>query len=146
MSIRRRQQAAMWTLAVLASLVLTAAGMAMTFSLIHTPESFAREGPGHALIFAGTVLSAAAAAWTRQSDLGWPVTLAVAGPALLVGWPDLVMPDSLMPHLGSLVALPAALAGLTFGLAAGRPPKGTQVQNLTLGRGAWDPSRSASQH
>ncbi|MFE4228605.1 hypothetical protein ACFRJ8_12040 [Arthrobacter sp. NPDC056886] len=35
----------------------------MTFSLIHTPESFAREGPGHPLIFAGAVVSAAAAAW-----------------------------------------------------------------------------------
>jgi hypothetical protein len=101
----------MWMLAVLASLVLTAAGVAMTFSLIHTTESFAREGPGHALIFAGAVLSAAAAVWARLSDLGWPVTLAVAGPALLVGWSDLVMPDSLIPHLCSFVALPAAFGG-----------------------------------
>ena len=61
MSIRhRRQQAFMWTLA---SLVLTAAGLAMTFSLIHTPGSYAREGAGHALIFAGAVVSAAAAVW-----------------------------------------------------------------------------------
>ena len=124
MSIRRRQQAAMWTLAVLASLVLTAAGLTMTFSLVHTPASFAREGPGHALIFAGTVVSAAAAVWARLSDLGWPVTLAVAGPALLVGWPDLVMPDSLIPHLGGLLALPAAFAGLIIGLMAGRRPSG----------------------
>lgn len=119
MSIRRRQQAAMWALAVVASLVLAAAGLAMTFSLIHTPASFAREGPGHALIFAGAVASAAAAVWARLSDLGWPVALAVAGPALLVGWPDLVMPDSLIPHLGGLLALPAALAGLIIGLVAG---------------------------
>jgi hypothetical protein len=83
MSIRRRRQAALWTLVILASLILTAAGLAMTFALIRTPESFAREGPGHALIFAGAVASAAAAVWARRSDLGWPVVLAVAGPALL---------------------------------------------------------------
>lgn len=62
MSIRRRQQAAMRTMAVLASLALTGAGLTMTFSLVHTPASFAREGPGRALIFDGTVVSAAAAA------------------------------------------------------------------------------------
>ena len=45
MSIRRRrQQTVMWTLAALAALAalaITAAGLAMTFPLIHTPGSFA---------------------------------------------------------------------------------------------------------
>lgn len=109
----------MWTLAALA---ITAAGLAMTFPLIHTPGSFAREGPGHALIFTGTVVSASAAAWARLSDLGWLVTLAVAGPALLVGWPDLIMPDSLVPHFGGILAMPTAFAGLIIGLVAGRSP------------------------
>jgi hypothetical protein len=121
MSIRRRrQQAALWALAILASLILTATGLALTFSLIRTPETLAREGPGHALILAGTATSAAGAIWARLSDLGWPVTLAVAGPALVVGWPDLVMPDSLIPHLGALLAVPAAFAGLIIGLVGGR--------------------------
>lgn len=100
----------------------------MTFSLIHTPESFAREGPGHALIFAGAVVSAAAAVGARLSDPGRPVTLAVAGPALLVGWPDLVMPDRLIPQLGALLALPAAFAGLIIGLVAGRRPGGLKYK------------------
>lgn len=130
MSIRRRRQAALWTLAILASLILTAAGLAMTFSLIRTPESFAREGPGHTMILAGAAASAAAAIWARLRDLGWPVILAVAAPALLIGWPDLAMPDSLIPHLGAILALPAAFAGLIIGLAAGKRPQGARTSHV----------------
>lgn len=130
MNTRRRRQATLWTLAILASLLLTAAGLAMTFSLIRTPG----EGPGHALIFAGTAASAAAAAWARLRDLGWPIVLAVAAPALLVGWPDAVMPDSFIPHLGAVLALPAVLIGLIIGLVAGgRPESGHQEQGLPPG-------------
>ena len=121
MSIRhRRQRATLWALVTLASIGLTAWGLTLTFSLIRTPESFAREGPGHALIFAGAVASAAAAGWAHMGNFGWPVTLAVAGPALLVGWTNLVMPDSLMPHLGALLGLPAAFAGPLVGLPSER--------------------------
>ena len=83
--------------------------------------------PDHALILAGTATSSAAAIWARLSDLGWPVTLAVAAPALLVGWPDLVMPDSLIPHLGALLAVPAAFAGLTIGLVSERQRRREEV-------------------
>jgi hypothetical protein len=47
------------------------------------------------------------------------VILTVAAPALPIGWPDLVMPDSFIPHLGAVLALPTAFAGLILGLAGG---------------------------
>lgn len=117
MTIRHcRTRTTLWALVILTSMALTAAGLILTVSLIRTPETYAREGPGHALIFAGALASAAAAIWARLRGQGWPVTLAVAGPALLVGWSDLAMPESLLPHLGALVGVPAAFAGLLAGV------------------------------
>ncbi|HEX9229683.1 MAG TPA: hypothetical protein VF885_24060, partial [Arthrobacter sp.] len=86
---RRRLKAAMWAVVVLASMGLATWGLTLTAFLSSHTDAFARDIAGHDLILLGAVTSAAAATWARLADHSWRVTLAVAGPALLVGLPDL---------------------------------------------------------
>lgn len=113
---RRRLKSALWALVVLVSIALTLWGLWLTLFLFGYQDALDREMAGHDLILLGAVASAAAATWARLGHHGWPVTLAVAAPALLVGLTDLAAGGSLLPHLGGLVAVPAAFTGLLVGL------------------------------
>jgi hypothetical protein len=127
MSVRRRRlMSSLWAGAILVSIGLTAGGLFLTFFLFGYPDAFERARSGHALIFLGAVVSAAAAAWARLRGQGWPVTFAVAAPALLVGLPDLANGGSFLTHLGGLIAVPAAFAGMLIGLLGGSPGSGVR--------------------
>lgn len=117
MSLRRSRIASiLWALAILASVGLTARGLVMTLTLYGYPDAFGRERSGHALIFLGAAASVGSAVWARFRTQSWPITFAVAAPALLVGLPDSTGSDSFVTFFGAILALPAALAGLWFGL------------------------------
>ena len=114
--LRRRLMSALWASGVLASIGLTAWGLLMTLLLFGYPDAFVRERTGHGLIFIGAAASVTSAAWTIFTGQRWPVVSAVAAPALLVGLPDLTGSDSSVTFFGAIIALPAAFAGLLYGL------------------------------
>ena len=124
---KHRWRTACWAALVVASVALTLAGLAGTFTLLSYPEFEERTGPGHGMIFAGALLSAVAAVWTRLRGHGWPVVFCVAAP-VLVGWADFAVDRGLLPHLAGLSAVPAAVGGLLSGLPAATPPAAQEGQ------------------
>lgn len=123
-SARRRLKATLWATVILASIGLTAWGLWLTAFLFGYADAFEREVAGRDMILLGAAASAVAAAWARLVGCGWLVTLAVAGPALLVGLPDLAAPGSLVTLAGALVGIPAAFAGMLVGLLGGLTGRG----------------------
>lgn len=128
---------ALWALGVLAAIGLTGWGLSMMLLLFGYPDAFQREKSGHTLIFLGAAASAGSAVWARLRGQGWPVTYAVAAPALLVGLPDLADSHGLVTFIGCIIVFPAAFAGLLYGLLSGRA-KGEGAQGMpgNLRRGA----------
>ncbi|MEO5779563.1 MAG: hypothetical protein ABIO34_00655 [Arthrobacter oryzae] len=67
------------------------------------------------MVLFGSVLAVAAAAWAHQLRRPVWVRLCVAAP-VLIGWTSMAAPESLLPQLLALVALPAAFAGFLGGI------------------------------
>ncbi|WP_211878923.1 hypothetical protein [Pseudarthrobacter albicanus] len=110
----------MWAAFTAFGLVLLVLGLAQKFYLGTVTDAFQRDRTGNTLILAGALVILASAAWSRLRTDPLRVTLAVAAPAIVVGCLNLVIGDSLLPHLGALFAVPAALAGIIGGLLRSR--------------------------
>jgi hypothetical protein len=110
--------------AAAAGLVLLVMGLAQKFYLGSVTDAFERDRTGNTFMLFGAVAVLAAAGWSRfRGDPLW-VTLTVAAPAVVVGGLNLVLGDSLLPHIGALLAVPAGLAGIIGGLVPHRVPRG----------------------
>lgn len=120
-SIRRRGWAGalLWALLVMTSAVLVGLGLWLSFfpTGYHPLPDFEEDlRLGSLYIFAGSVASLAAAAWSfRRGHPHW-VTALVAAPAIMVGGVALMSPTSGLRQILALIALPAAMAGITGGL------------------------------
>jgi hypothetical protein len=107
----------LWAALVAGSIILTGIALERTFFLIVGPEP-GQLRAGRLLMLAGIVTSLAAAVWSHLRRHHFWITGCVAVPAVLVGGVSLMMPDSLVPQLVGVVALPAAFAGLLGGVLA----------------------------
>lgn len=110
----------LWSLLVVASMVLMVAGLLRStfFGFTAVPEFVEDARIGGLYLLGGSAASAAAAAWSFLRGHPRWVTACVAAPAVLVGGASLLMPYSLARHLAALVALPAAVAGMVGGATA----------------------------
>jgi len=109
----------LWSLLVLASIVLMVSGLlrSMFFGFIPEPGLLEDARVGSLYLLGGSAASLAAAVWSFLRGHPHWVTASVAAPAILVGGIALLMPYSLARHLAAFVALPAALTGAIGGLA-----------------------------
>lgn len=104
-----------WTLLVLASIVLIGYGIMRADWHIGLPNPVDQEKTwiGSRYIFAGCVLSLAAALWSHLRGNPVWVSVCVGLAGILVGWAALQDPYDLKRHLAAVVAFPLALAGVT---------------------------------
>ena len=111
----------LWSLLVVASMVLMVAGLLRStfFGFTAVPEFVEDARIGGLYLLGSSAVSAAAAVWSFLRGHPRWVTACVVAPAVLVGGISLLMPYSLARHLAALIALPAAVAGIMGG-AAGR--------------------------
>ncbi len=108
-----------WAALVVVSIVLTGIALERTAFFVYEPfpEFVDRLRVGRLFMLAGSAMSITAAIWSQIRGNPLWVTICVAAPAALVGMSVMIMtPPSLTPQIASLVALPAALAGLIGGL------------------------------
>lgn len=98
-----------WSLMVLLAAVLTACGLAETFSIIVRPPA---DAEGHGLILLGSVAFAGSAVWARLRGRPLWVSILTALPAVVVGGLSVEMPDGLYAHLAGLFLVPAALMAM----------------------------------
>jgi hypothetical protein len=105
---------------VAVSLVLIVIGLDRSFFIIgyraSVPEFREAARVGSLFILGGSAASLAAAVWSYLRGHPYWVTVCVAAPALVVGGIALMGPQSLLRHIGAVVALPAAVAGIIGGL------------------------------
>jgi hypothetical protein len=114
-SARRRWTGTIaWILLVLSSMVLIGYGIARANWHIWLPSPAEQEEVwiGSRYIYAGCMLSLAAAVWSLLRGNPVWVTVCVGLPGLLVGWAAWVNPYNLMRHVAAVVAFPLALAGV----------------------------------
>lgn len=109
----------LWSILVVASIVLMATGLGRSFFIggyhpVPGLEEDARVGSLYLL--AGSAASLAAAVWSFLRGHPHWVTACVAAPAIVVGGVALVVPVSNLRQLVSLLALPGAVAGMIGGL------------------------------
>lgn len=109
MTVRIRWADGAWALLVLLAAVLTACGLAMTFSIIVRSPT---DAEGHGLIFLGSVAFAGSAVWAKLTGRPLWVSILTALPALVVGGLSVEMPDGLYAHLAALGPIPAALSAM----------------------------------
>ncbi|AOT04568.1 hypothetical protein [Arthrobacter sp. U41] len=109
MTVRIRWADGAWALLVLLAAVLTACGLAMTFSIIVRSPT---DAEGHGLIFLGSVAFAGSAVWAKLTGRPLWVSILTALPALVVGGLSVEMPDGLYAHLAALGLIPAALSAM----------------------------------
>lgn len=118
--VRRRgwPGAILWSLLVVASIVLIAIGLLRStfFGFTAIPEFVEDARVGSLHLLAGSAASLAAALWSFLRGHPHWVTVCVAAPAVLIGGVALVWPYSLLRHIVALAALPAAVAGIIGGL------------------------------
>ncbi len=98
-----------WALLVLLAAVLTACGLAMTFSIIVRSPT---DAEGYGLIFLGSVAFAGSAVWARLRGRPLWVSILTALPAVVVGGLSVEMPDGLYIHLAGLFLVPVALCAM----------------------------------
>jgi hypothetical protein len=120
-SIRRRgwPGAILWSILVVASVVLMAIGLWISFFILgYQPVPGLEEDArvGSLYILGGSAASLAAAVWSFLRGHPHWVTACVAAPAIVVGGIALVSPHSMLRQLGALLALPGAVAGIIGGL------------------------------
>lgn len=115
---------AAWALCAAIGLFPLVLGLAQKFHLGTVTNAFERDRTGNTLILLGVVLAVAAAGWSRfRRDPLW-ATLTVATPAVVIGGLNLMLGDSLLPHLAALVSVPARVAGIIGGLVSHRGRRG----------------------
>ncbi|SKB38915.1 hypothetical protein SAMN05660473_00477 [Arthrobacter sp. 49Tsu3.1M3] len=111
---------AAWAGIAAAGLILLCLGLGQTFYFGSVTNAFARDQIGNTLILAGAVLDLAAAGWSRhRGDPLW-VTVTVAVPAVVIGGLNLVVGDSLLPHIAALAAVPLGVVGVIGGVVGQR--------------------------
>lgn len=101
------------------------AGLQRTFVYMAPAELAVQIGSGRALILAATLLTAGMAAWSFVLRYPRWVTICVLAPAA-IGCLEWVFPDTVVPHLAAIDALPAVAAGLIGGILA-RPRNRAQA-------------------
>lgn len=107
-----------WAGAAAAGLILLCLGLGQKLYLGAVTDAFERDRLGNTFILAGAVLGLAAAGWSRyRGDPLW-VTVMVAVPAVVIGGLNLVVGDSLPPHIAALAAVPLGVAGIIGGIVA----------------------------
>ena len=110
---------AAWAGIAASGLILLCLGLS-TFYFGSVTNAFARDQIGNTLILAGAVLGLAGAGWSRhRGDPLW-VTVTVAVPAVVIGGLNLVVGDSLLPHIAALAAVPLAVVGVIGGVVGQR--------------------------
>lgn len=108
-----------WAVVAAVGLILLCLGLGQKFYFGSVTNAFARDRLGNTLILAGAVLGLAAAGWSRyRGDPLW-VTVMVAVPAVVIGGLNLVVGDSLLPHIAALAAVPLGVAGVIGGVVVG---------------------------
>jgi hypothetical protein len=109
----------LWSILVVASVVLMAIGLLRSFFIGYTaiPEFVEDARAGSLYLLAGSAASLAAALWSFLRGYPHWVTACVAAPAVLIGGVALVWPYSLLRHIVAVVALPGAIAGIIGGMA-----------------------------
>jgi hypothetical protein len=120
-SARRRWTGTIaWVLLVLASMVLITYGIADANWHIWLPSPAEQEEVwiGSRYVYAGCMLSVAAAGWSHLRGNPVWVTVCVGLPGLLGGWAAWVNPYNLMRHLAAVVAFPLALGGVVVVIRA----------------------------
>ncbi|WP_155846703.1 hypothetical protein [Arthrobacter sp. 131MFCol6.1] len=111
---------AAWAGMAAAGLILLCLGLGQKFYFGSVTNAFARDQIGNTLILAGDVLGLAAAGWSRyRGDPLW-VTVTVAVPAVVIGGLNLVVEDSLLPHIAALAAVPLGVVGVIGGVVGQR--------------------------
>lgn len=120
-STRRRgwPGAILWSLLVVAAVVLMAIGLWISFFILgYQPVPGLEEDAriGSLYILGGSIASLAAAVWSFLRGHPHWVTACVGAPAIVVGGVDLVSPHSMLRQLAALLALPGAVAGIIGGL------------------------------
>jgi hypothetical protein len=109
---------AAWAGTAAAGLILLCLGLGQKFYFGSVTNAFARDRLGNTLILAGAVLGLAAAGWSRfRGDSLW-ATVMVAVPAVVIGGLNLVVGDSLLPHIAALAAVPLGVAGVIGAIVA----------------------------
>ncbi len=119
--IRRRgwPGAALWSILVVASLILMVIGLERSFFILgYRPSPSFDEDlrVGGLYILGGSACSLVAAVCSHLRGHPHWVTACVAAPAIVLGGMSLVDLRSGLPHLLALVVLPAAVAGAIGGL------------------------------
>lgn len=111
---RRWAGASAWILLVLASIGLIGYGIVHAGIWLWMPTPAEQEASwiGSRYIFFGWLLSIAASVWSHRRGNPLWVTICVALPGFLVGWADLVSPNTLLRFLAAVVAFPLALGGV----------------------------------
>lgn len=108
-----------WASLVVVSIVLTGVALERTAFVVYepVPSFIERLRVGRLFMLAGSAASLAAAIWSQVRGNPLWVTVCVAAPAVLAGLATMITsPPSLAPQVAGVVALPAAVAGLTGGL------------------------------
>ncbi|GIU55578.1 hypothetical protein [Arthrobacter sp. NicSoilC12] len=98
-----------WALLVLLAAVLTACGLAASFSFIVRSPT---EAAGHGLVFIGSVAFAACAVWASLRGRPPWVSVLTVLPAVVVGGLSVELPDGLYAHLAGLFLIPTALCAM----------------------------------
>jgi hypothetical protein len=105
-----------WGSCMAGGLGLLIAGLSQTFYFVAGSDAFSRNQAGSALILSGSLLTLAVAAWSYAAHKPLWVPVCAAVPAVVIGGLSVLFPDSLFPHIGALIAIPAGLVGLAGGL------------------------------
>ncbi|MCX6498585.1 MAG: hypothetical protein NTU93_07250 [Arthrobacter sp.] len=111
-----------WSGVAAASLILLCLGLSQTLYLGEVGNAYERDRTGNALILAGAALGLAAAGWSHYRGAPRWVSTLVAAPAVAVAGLNLVVGDSLLPHVSALVAVPLGLAGIIGGIVGSSSP------------------------
>ena len=98
-----------WSLLVLLAAVLTACGLAESFSFIVRSPT---DAEGRGLVFLGSLAFAVSAVWARLRGKPIWVSILTALPAVVVGGLSVEMPDGLYAHLAGLFLVPTALCAM----------------------------------
>lgn len=111
---RRWTRTIAWILLVLASMILIGYGIVRAdfFIWLPTPAEQEESMIGSRYIYAGCLLSVAAAIWSHARGNPVWVSVCVGLPGVLVGWAALVNPYNLLRFLAAVVAFPLALGGV----------------------------------
>lgn len=107
-------ESSLWVACGGAALLLLMMGLWEMFTVIGGAHMVDHTRRGLSLIFFGSVVSLAAAAWAVISRRPLWITLSLVAPVVVVNGLGAI-DTGILPQLGAVIAIPVALAGLIVG-------------------------------